>query len=253
MTHLPLRSSPGVGAPAAGCSREPLIASCRAPIGAPCRRCIRTSAPSNASCARSAKPCRRWPPGPIATVPNWSGKSPKANWITACLARCSGSISGTSLKLFGGLDALLADFDAGFADSGHVGQRGLAPTLEAAALLARLGLSRPVCDAAELPAALDGLPLAALPLEPKIQSALKAVGLSGIGELLKLPAAPLAKRHGPAFTVYLDRLLGRRPDRRAALPAAAEVSAAFRSDERGRTHRRPAVPLQRMTRDSAIS
>ena len=119
---------------------------------------------------------------------------------------------GASLKLFGGLDALLADFDAGFADSGHSGQRGVAPTLEAAAVLARLGLSRPIGDLTELPAVLDPLPLSALPLEPKVQDALKAVGLSTVGELLALPAAPLAKRHVPAFTLYLDRLLGRRPD-----------------------------------------
>ncbi|WP_428383294.1 Y-family DNA polymerase [Nevskia ramosa] len=156
---------------------------------------------------------------------------------------------GTSLKLFGGLDALLADFDAGFADSGHVGQRGLAPTLEAAALLARLGLSRPVCDAAELPAALDGLPLAALPLEPKIQSALKAVGLSGIGELLKLPAAPLAKRHGPAFTVYLDRLLGRRPDVRPRFRLLPKYQRRFDLMSEVEHIEGLLFPLQRMTRE----
>lgn len=119
---------------------------------------------------------------------------------------------GSSLKLFGGLDALLADFDAGFAETGHVGLRAVAPTLEAAAVLARLGHSQPVLDSAELPAVLGDLPLAALPFLPRVQEALKAVGLDRIGELLQLPAAPLAKRHGPAFTLYLDRLLGRRPD-----------------------------------------
>ncbi len=156
---------------------------------------------------------------------------------------------GSSLKLFGGLDALLADFDAGFADSGHVGQRGVAPTLEAAAVLARLGLSRPICDVTELPAVLDSLPLAALPLAPKVQDALKAVGLSTVGELLALPAAPLAKRHGPAFTLYLDRLLGRRPDVRPRYRLPPKYQRRF--DLLGEVEHSEGLlfPLQRMTRE----
>jgi len=156
---------------------------------------------------------------------------------------------GTSLKLFGGLASLLADVDAGFADSGHVGQRAVAPTLEAAAVLARLGLSSPVVDVAELPAVLGGLPLTALPLEPKIQDALKAIGLSSIGELLKLPAAPLAKRHGPSLPVYLDRLLGRRPDVRPRFRLPPKYQRRF--DLLGDVEHTEGLlfPLQRMTRE----
>jgi protein ImuB len=156
---------------------------------------------------------------------------------------------GASLKLFGGLDALLADFDTGFADSGHSGQRAVAPTLEATALLARSGLSEPVLDAAALPAALSDLPLAALPLAPKVQDALKAVGLDTIGELLALPAAPLAKRHGPAFTLYLDRLLGRRPDVRPRYRLPPKYQRRF--DLLGEVEHAEGLlfPLQRMSRE----
>jgi protein ImuB len=119
---------------------------------------------------------------------------------------------GSSLKLFGGLDALLADFDAGFSETGHVGSRGVAPTLEAAALFARIGRPQPVLDCGQLPAALDALPLSALMLTPRSFEALKAVGLERIGELLALPLAGLGKRHGMGLVSLLDRLLGRRPD-----------------------------------------
>lgn len=156
---------------------------------------------------------------------------------------------GASLKLFGGLEALLADVDAGFADSGHAGRRGVAPTLEAAAVLARCGWAQPVADPAALSTVLAPLPLAALPLLPKVQDALRAVGLATVGELLALPAAPLAKRHGPAFTLYLDRLLGRRPDVRPRFRLPPKYQRRF--DLMGEVEHSEGLlfPLQRMTRE----
>ncbi|GAC1622285.1 MAG: DNA polymerase Y family protein [Nevskia sp.] len=158
---------------------------------------------------------------------------------------------GASLRLYGGLDALLADFDAAFAETGYTGQRGVAPTIEAAALLARAGVAQAVTERPQLPAALGGLPLQALDLSPGIFEALKAIGLSRIGELLELPAAALGRRHGPQLLDHLDRLLGRRPDARARYQLPPKYQRRF--DLLGEVEHTEGLlfPLQRMTRELA--
>jgi protein ImuB len=156
---------------------------------------------------------------------------------------------GASLRLYGGLQALLADFDAGFPETGHVGHRGVAPTLEAAALFARIGQQQPVLDCEQLPAVLDALPLAALMLTPRTHDALKAVGLERIGELLALPLAALGKRHGMGLVSLLDRLVGRRPDVRPRWRPPAKFQR--RIDLLGEVEHSEGLlfPLQRMTRE----
>lgn len=156
---------------------------------------------------------------------------------------------GASLKLYGGLDALLAHFDAGFAETGHAGRRGIAPTLEAAALFARIGRGAPLTEREQLPAELDALPLAALMLMPRTLDALKLVGLSRIGELLALPAAALGKRHGAQLVVFLDRLLGRRPDVRPRWRPPAKFQR--RVDLLGEVEHAEGLlfPLQRISRE----
>ena len=72
--------------------------------------------------------------------------------------------------------------DAGFIETGHVSRRAVAPTLEAAALLARIGDARPVLECEALAAVLDPLPLSALMLVPRMQDALKA-GLERMQEI----------------------------------------------------------------------
>ncbi|WP_293393960.1 DNA polymerase Y family protein [Nevskia sp.] len=156
---------------------------------------------------------------------------------------------GASLKLYGGLEALLAHLDAGFAETGHVGSLAVAPTLEAAALFARIGLAEPVIEREQLPAVLDALPLASLMLTPRTLEALKAIGLSRIGELLALPAAALGKRHGAQLVTFLDRLLGRRPDVRPRWRPPAKFQR--RIDLLGEVEYTEGLlfPLQRMTRE----
>jgi protein ImuB len=158
---------------------------------------------------------------------------------------------GASLRLYGGLDALLADFDAAFAETGHVGQRAVAPTIEAAALLARAGSSERILARAQIAAALDDMPLQALALPPVILEALKNIGLSRIGELLKLPADALGRRHGPQLLDHLDRLLGRRPDVRPRYRLPPKYQRRF--DLLGDVEYSEGLlfPLQRMTRELA--
>lgn len=158
---------------------------------------------------------------------------------------------GTSLRLYGGLDALLADFDTAWVETGHAGHRGVAPTIEAAALFARCGLTQPVLERMQLPAVLGGLPLSALDLSPGTLEALQAIGLSGVGELLELPAASLGRRHGPQLLEHLDRLLGRRPDARSRYQLPPKYQRRF--DLLGDVEHTEGLlfPLQRMVRELA--
>jgi protein ImuB len=158
---------------------------------------------------------------------------------------------GASLRLYGGLDGLLANFDAAFGETGHRGQRGVAPTPEAAALLARIGSTAPVLERAALAPVLGVLPLTALALAPSMHEALKSVGLSRIGELLQLPAAALGRRHGPQLVEHLDRLLGRRPDVRPRYRLPPRYQRRF--DLLGEVEHSEGLlfPLQRLTRELA--
>lgn len=158
---------------------------------------------------------------------------------------------GASLRLYGGLGGLLANFDATFGETGHRGQRGVAPTPEAAALLARIGSTAPVLERAALAPVLGALPLAALALAPSVHEALKSVGLSRIGELLQLPAAALGRRHGPQLVEHLDRLLGRRPDVRPRHRLPPKYQRRF--DLLGEVEHSEGLlfPLQRLTRELA--
>jgi protein ImuB len=90
----------------------------------------------------------------------------------------------------------------------------LAPTALAALAAARAGARCFITDPAVLPARLKSLPLAVLRWPEEENSRLLGMGVSTLGELLRLPRAGLAKRFGVARLADLDRLLGRRADPR---------------------------------------
>jgi protein ImuB len=120
---------------------------------------------------------------------------------------------GPSLKLFGGLDALLTKLENDFAALGHPPRFGVAPTLEAAAALARHrgGIIR---DQQALPAALARIPLQALSLPLASLALLADIGIRDTAGLLALPRSGLAKRIGTDTLTLLDRILGLRDDPR---------------------------------------
>ncbi len=146
---------------------------------------------------------------------------------------------GGSLKLFGGLDPLLAAMTRGVGALGHAPLVAAAPTPLAALVLARARRHSPVLTPDALPAALADAPLAALDLDPRSLDTLAAAGVRTIGAAQALPRDGLARRFGAALVDALDRAHARAPDPRApyapppsfagklALPAPAHDAAAL--------------------------
>ncbi len=118
--------------------------------------------------------------------------------------------AGRSLKLFGGVRALLQRLEERLrhAPDYHC---ALAPTAGAAALCARGGLSVCIEDMRQLRSRLGDLPVTCLDIEPRGRDLLGAMGIATLRDLLRLPRRGLARRLGPAFVRQLDELLGERP------------------------------------------
>jgi protein ImuB len=134
----------------------------------------------------------------------------------ACLAAPDAVLAEVhgSVRLFGGLQRLLARIEAAVHERGHARELGVAPTPQAALLLARKG-HPPVLSRAALPAALADVPLAHAGLAPDAVDLLAAAGITSFGRMAQLPRAGLARRCGAGVVTLVDRTLGRIPDARA--------------------------------------
>lgn len=122
-----------------------------------------------------------------------------------------------SLRLFGGLDALLEQVCAGIAAQGHVACLALAPTPRAARWLSAVnddgGEVSPRCHTLDaLHAALASLPVPVLELPPAQARRVLAFGARCLGDLLPLPRAGLVRRLGADFGLQLAQALGEVPD-----------------------------------------
>jgi len=121
---------------------------------------------------------------------------------------------GASLRLFGGLAALLELLQRELDQLGYSVRHAVAPTPLAAGLLAR---NRPGCEVTTpqaLRAAVAPLPLACLTRDGHVRALIRHIGLGSLGEVLALPRPELARRAGPDLTGLLDRLLGQAADPR---------------------------------------
>jgi len=117
-------------------------------------------------------------------------------------------ISG-SLRLFGGLPALLRLVREDLAAMNIVAHWAVAVTPLAALWLARTGGSETICrDLPATRAALAAVPLTALELTPPLARRLEGFGLRRIGDLLALPRASLGARLGKPFVIDLARAMG---------------------------------------------
>ena len=151
-----------------------------------------------------------------------------------------------SRNLFGGHAALLANIEAGLTQLGYSHACALAPSPTGAALLTQVGQQRCVTTHSQLRSRLDPLPLSLLALPPEVLAALQSAGLRRIGQLLELPAAAIARRFGPAVSLYLQRLCGAASDPRPAWRMSATYSARF--EFAGEVHDTTAMlfPLRRL-------
>jgi protein ImuB len=125
-----------------------------------------------------------------------------------------------SIRLFGGLRELCRRLRAAclahpvFSASECAPHFTLAPTALAALAAARAGARCFITDPNVLPARLKPLPLGVLRWPEAENARLTAMGVTTLGELMRLPRAGFARRFGPARLADLDRLLGRRADPR---------------------------------------
>lgn len=115
---------------------------------------------------------------------------------------------GASLRYFDGLALIGGHIMRGIAELGYHAELGIAPTLEAAALLTFKPGASPVLSRASLRADVGALPARHLQVSDDVKEHLRASGVATVGGVLDLPRPGLARRFGPEVTQYLQRLLG---------------------------------------------
>src|SRR5690606_2884507 len=156
-----------------------------------------------------------------------------------------------SLRVFGGLERLLAAVRHGFAGLGYGVRLAVAPTPLGATWLARAGREAVVRDHAGLFAALAPLPLACLELDPRQAALLRGLGLACLVDCLRLPRDGLARRVGPGLLSALDRAFGRLPDPRPAFVPPARFRARLGLPAPVHAAERLVFPLNRLLRELA--
>ncbi len=129
-----------------------------------------------------------------------------------------------SLKLLGPLETLHANIDACWRELALEARSATAPSTLAALWCARSAQSaqgRPVVidDLGTLAGHLAKLPIACTAWDPERLQTLRAMGVTRVGELLRLPRAGLARRLGAAVLRDLDVALARQPAPRRAFVA----------------------------------
>ena len=115
-----------------------------------------------------------------------------------------------SVKLFGSLQQLHEGLDACWRRLGLPAQSAAAPSTLAALWLARAGTRSQIEDSELLAGHLAKLPLACTAWDAERLQTLRAMGVTHLGELMRLPRAGLARRLGLALLGDLDIALGRR-------------------------------------------
>lgn len=146
---------------------------------------------------------------------------------TVCLAPPDGlllEVAG-SAHLFGGAHGLQQRIRDALKALHHSAAIALAPTPGAAEWLARSGHEAVIATDAQLPAALGGLPLVALPWPAAWYARFGQLGLRRLRDVFRLPRDGLARRFGPELLRAWDRALGHTPDPRQPRRAPVRFSA----------------------------
>ncbi len=121
-----------------------------------------------------------------------------------------------SLRLFGGLKRLRRRLLRELIQQGYTIHLAVAPTPLAATWLAWAGRDTCIEDEQQLHSELSILPLACLDWPVSICESLRGMGISELGDCLRLPRQGFARRFGTERLLQLDRAMGRLPDPRAA-------------------------------------
>lgn len=119
-----------------------------------------------------------------------------------------------SLRLFGGLPELRKKISTGLRQHGFDASLAIAPTPLGATWLARAGRRACIRDEQNLKRVLRELPLDCLQWPEGICSSLMAMGVTTIGDCLRLPREGFVRRFGAEPMIALDRALGHLPDPR---------------------------------------
>ncbi len=136
-----------------------------------------------------------------------------------------------SLRLFGGLKPLRKRIVSELEQLGFAASLAIAPTPLAATWLARANRRACIREIANLTPRLRNLPLHCLDWPPAIHTALTGMGVTSVGDCLRLPREGFAKRFGAGRLIELDRALGRLPDPRASWRAPERFCADYEMTE----------------------
>jgi protein ImuB len=124
-----------------------------------------------------------------------------------------------SVKLFGSLEILHTGIAAAWERLSLRAHSATAPTTLAALWLARSGKESRIEDPGALAGALAALPIACTAWDPERLQTLRSMGVTRMGELLRLPRAGVARRLSPAAVLDLDIALARQTAPRRAFVA----------------------------------
>ena len=135
-----------------------------------------------------------------------------------------------SLKLFGGLKTLRQRITLSLESQGFSAAIAIAPTPLAASWLARAGRKVCIRDPQNLAGKLAPLPLSCLNWPDSVCASLSGMGVTSVGDCLRLPRAGFAKRFGASRLLQLDRALDRLPDPRTSYRAPERFAAEYELD-----------------------
>lgn len=137
---------------------------------------------------------------------------------------------GGSMRLFGGLRALLSRVTSTVKGCGFTSRMGCAPTAWGAWLLAHARTRRVthrvrIVKETTLLHVLDGLPVSLVPSAHSHGNVFEQIGCATLADLRRLPRKGVARRFGPGILQWLAQAYGQAPDPREAFCAPASFEA----------------------------
>lgn len=150
-----------------------------------------------------------------------------SSWVTPRMPASILLEIKSSLKLFGGLDALLTQLQEDAKAQGLNMIAGVAPTSTAASLFAYAGIEEPARSVKAMQHLLSDIPVEYLTLDEFTQRGLRQSGIRVLQQLIDLPPAALTRRFGHQCTDIIYKINGALPDPCPAFVAPDTFSQAF--------------------------